>query len=311
MRARLRTLGVLLGALALAALVGAPSAVGTDLISPGTGITLGFYSVPYGPMLLWVRPTGGAVEIRGSTFAEWQEQGFPAPMAAGVRYVRVAGFDTILAQHEIPGAWPPRRVFTQALGYEQWALAGFPAPVEVPRSELPGLVGYDTYLSSPAVYARVSFETRELTYAQWAALGFPQPQLRGWAPGESIVRFASSPEVFSSGMSGFHKLTFAEWTSIGRPSPLLFTAEFFKLAWDDGVARVFEGHGERLGYDEWARFAFPTPVVVSTIPGDSYCFDSASDGLRYDGATVARTLSAAEAQAYLGIDIHATAACGT
>ncbi|WP_440694091.1 hypothetical protein [Clavibacter nebraskensis] len=186
--------------------------------------------------------------------------------------------------------------------YAQWRADGFPAPAAAG-------VTYRAYTWSSDVLADLTFgtddraEATRLSSAEWQRVGSPRPVTTSLPSSAIAYSFASSSEVFvntsmlpqgDSAPTTTHKLTYAEYTHLGSPQlaeefghdSYPFSGMFMrKLAWSPAI--VWEipenASGDVLTYDEWAAFAFPTPQVVKSFPGDRYCQAAGSADITYRG----------------------------
>ncbi|WP_157970425.1 hypothetical protein [Nakamurella deserti] len=190
----------------------------------------------------------------------------------------------------------------EALSYEDWQAAGFPAPTLAPNTE------YGSYPWSPVIYAVTPFADdaliNALTPDEWARAGWPAPQVTAQIPGTIVAKFASSDELFAANVQSpdVHKLTFAEWGQLGYLAPEFLNDQgFYQLAWVDvpGIAYqdLQEGSAVEISFEAWAAYDYPTPAKVNRIYGDQFLLQGNGD-IVYDGPTLADyTLSYAEWQA--------------
>jgi hypothetical protein len=189
----------------------------------------------------------------------------------------------------------------EALTYEEWQAAGFPAPS-------PADTEYGSYPWSPVIYAVSPFGDLSLINAltpdEWATAGWPAPIVTPRIPGTAIIEWASSNELFSGNIQGpdVHKLTFEQWGQLDYLAPeVLDQKGFYQLAWVDVPGIAFQDLAEpsavEITYEAWVDAAFPTPAKVNRIFGDSFVLQTNGD-IVYDGPTLADyTLSLEEWQA--------------
>jgi hypothetical protein len=194
------------------------------------------------------------------------------------------------------------QTFITTATYAQWQGDGFPSPVSAG-------VTYHGYSWSADVLADLRFgdddrpEATRLTFAEWQRVGSPRPVTTSLPESGYAFRFGSSSEVFvdtdlllrdGGPLTTTHKLTYSEYVHLGSPQ-LTETlnhdsypfADMFmrKLAWSPAIVWEIPDNacGDVLTYDEWAAFAFPTPQVVKSFPGDRYCQAAGSADITYRG----------------------------
>lgn len=288
----------------LAALLGAPPAAAEP---PGISQPeLGFYSVPYSSTLWWVRKVAGGTSLGPATFAEWGSQGYPTPRPVPSLYQRAPWSSTIIGVPQFPG-W---RFSTEtvALTYEGWGAVGYPSPEVTWR---PVGTIFRKYVNSPVIYAvlRATMEEHALTYPEWVASGTPSPMVFGTAPGTTFYQWPTSAEIFMELDGAVQKLSYPQWASYGYPTPVRQAGGFYKLTWDPSIAYIEDDGGSVLTWDDWVAEAFPTPVQVPVLPGDTYCYDAALNVVSYLGLTVDTDLDPAVAVQRLGVPLESIPAC--
>jgi hypothetical protein len=193
------------------------------------------------------------------------------------------------------------QTFITTATFAEWQSDGFPAPVAA-------RVTYHAYTWSSDVLADLRFgeddrpEATRLSFAEWQRVGTPRPVTTSLPESGYAFRFGSSSEVFvdtdlllrdGGPLTTTHKLTYAEYVHLGSPTLTEQVADNFpfsgmfmrKLSWNPAI--VWEipenASGDALTYDEWAAFAFPTPQVVRSFPGDRYCQAAGSADITYRG----------------------------
>ncbi len=187
-----------------------------------------------------------------------------------------------------------------ALSYQEWQAAGFPAPTPAPTE-------YGSYPWSPVIYAVSPFADvsliNALTPDEWARAGWPAPIVTPLIPGTVVAQWASSDELFSANVQSpdIHKLTFAEWGSLGYPAPEVQAEGFYQLSWVDvpgiALANPSDGSAEEITFEVWQQLAYPTPAKVNRIPSDQFVLLANGD-IVYDGPTLTEyTLTYAEWEA--------------
>lgn len=216
--------------------------------------------------------------------------GVPRPPAPGLRFVKAPWLSTIVAVPIAPG-FGSFSDLAGPLTFAQWAQLGYPAPTVTTAIRT---LQYATYGASPTIWASIWLAPDEdrhaLTPAEWLAAGQPAPTRRDAMEWPLSYRvWATSPELFevtnSTGAS--RKLTFAEWGALGYPARVVKPGGFLKLPWAPGIAMVDpDGSYQLLTPVDWQLLGFPTPAVVTAIPGDEYCYDVDQDAVYYSGATV-------------------------
>jgi len=309
--------------LAVAAAVAAPSAATAAPVRAATfGPTPGWYSVPYADTLVWVRPgapgSGIAITYSIATYEEWAANGFPAPQRTAVTYVKAPWLTSIMGVPTLPGSSQPLWGTHTILTPQQWARAGYPGPQVT--TNIPGyILQYRQTAGDPTIWASIGSERHALTFAEWTAAGRPQPMVSDFPmpapapqPTVSYVGWSTSPELFTVWSDGrpYHKLTLAEWARAGYPAPTISAGGYYKLSWDYTIALLTpDGESGLLTAADWAFRDYPTPAVVTTIPGDEYCYDTDEGAVAYDGATVSRYLSDDEVARFLGVRVDDVPDC--
>ncbi|WP_317232156.1 hypothetical protein [Clavibacter capsici] len=240
------------------AVVGALLVGGAVTAAPASAAdasTITYYSLPFRSDLVRVEALTDQNQtfITTATYAEWQEDGFPSPRAAGVTYHAYTWSPDVLA--DLHFGDDDRTEATQ-LSFAEWQRVGSPRPVTTSLPES----GYAfSYGSSSEVFVDTSLLLRD---------GGP----------------VTAPT---------HKLTYAEYVHLGSPELAEAAADNYpfsgmfmrKFAWSPAI--VWEipqnGSGDLLSYDDWAARAFPTPQVVKSFPGDRYCKAAGSSDITYRG----------------------------
>ncbi|MBM7410733.1 hypothetical protein JOE38_000556 [Clavibacter michiganensis] len=201
----------------------------------------------------------------------------------------------------VDGDGNPEDTVTTIATFSEWRADGFPAPTR----ESATFFG-STW--SPVVYAEIALPdypvSLPISYGEWQRAGSPRPVTTRLSSTAGVYKWASSSEVFSSiaslsrsvGRTEFtdHKLTFDEYRHLGSPALAeqpgegnVFYASSYvrKLPWLPSI--VIEDtrnvQGELLSYDSWASYAYPTPQVVKSFPGDRYCMAAGSPDITYSG----------------------------
>jgi hypothetical protein len=184
----------------------------------------------------------------------------------------------------------------RAIGYDEWADAGFPQPAASPTD-------YVKYPWSPTIYAVTfwgnpdsTWDWDPLTGPQWWASGSPAPRTAGWIAGSYYYQWGTSNELFVAGADGVrHKLTYDEWAASGfRAFDRRANEGFMKLSWAPNVTRMPDlasGYGYSIGYPEWSAEAFPTPQVVQRVVNDHFYKWGSSPAIYYQGPAFHRAIS--------------------
>lgn len=187
----------------------------------------------------------------------------------------------------------------RAIGYDEWAAAGFPAPKASPTD-------YVKYPWSPTVYAVTFWGDPESTWdwdrlseGQWRASGSPAPRIAGWIAGSYYYQWGTSVELFVEGADGVnHKLTYDEWAASGfRDFDRRSNEGFMKLSWAPEITRMSNlasGAGHAIGYAEWSAEAFPTPQVVQRVVNDHFYKWYNNPTIYYQGPAFHRAISYGE-----------------
>ncbi len=199
---------------------------------------------------------------------DWVAMGAPAPQVLTTQFTKTPDDPRIRAE-SIVGDLTVGGVLT----YQQWALAGFPAPIVVPANG--GLLKYrsgdDLFLS---IYLQ---PTRRISYQEWSQLGFWYPQLQvsgfyqlGWSDDPTLVQiglYDTRPPA---------PLTYAAWAEAGFPNPARvprFTVEGRDLdsfdQYEGNPAIYYSGPTmtcHHLTPAEWAAAGHPTPIQRGGVP---------------------------------------------
>ncbi|WP_043676307.1 hypothetical protein [Clavibacter michiganensis] len=240
------------------ALVGALLVGGAVTAAPASAAdasTITYYSLPFRSDLVRVEALTDQNQtfITTATYAQWQEDGFPAPRAAGVAYHAYTWSPDVLADLTFG---PDDRAEATRLSFAEWQRVGSPRPVS---TSLPSSAIAYSFASSSEVFVNTSIlykdgsaptVTHKLTYAEYTHLGSPQ---------------------------------LAE--EFGHDSYPFSDMYVRKLAWSPAIVQEIpkNASGDALTYDEWAALAFPTPQVVKSFPGDRYCKAAGSSDITYRG----------------------------
>ncbi|WP_424185017.1 excalibur calcium-binding domain-containing protein [Actinokineospora sp. G85] len=182
------------------------------------------------------------------------------------------------------------------IGYDEWASAGFPAPLPAPTM-------YVKYAWSPVVYAVTFWQDDESTWlwerlsaAQWQRAGSPAAVNAGWIKDSYYFKWGTSSELFVMSDGIIHKLTYAEWERSGfRPADDRHNEGWLKLSWASDIARMSNlatGAGWKATAAEWQQHDFPTPAVVRRITGDQFNqYWPNTSAIVYTGPTMNRAIS--------------------
>ncbi|PWD51043.1 hypothetical protein C8046_10680 [Serinibacter arcticus] len=179
-------------------------------------------------------------------------------------------YDDVLYRHDHAAEAPN----TLVASFEEWAAAGFPAP-------LPAPVEYVKYPWDSDVYAvhyygpeREDWVWVYLDGQRWAKAGYPTPRAAGWRAYSTFVKVASSDEIFVGDLysTPWHKLTPGEWRDAGSPAPEVWaTTGFYRYPWSSAIGHLTDtttGEGYRLLYPEWLGYGSPTPKTVTHVIGE-------------------------------------------
>ena len=223
--------------------------------------------------------------------------------------------DTIYKVDTTPDAWLDDHTRRTPLTYDQWAALGRPAPLIYDADEYTSLpwstaIYAVTYWPDIETYADPTngIDVVHLTFAQWSSAGRPAASKGYWVceiSGCQIQKFATSSELFmyepNAGNTGYaHKLTYAQWAAAGFP-PVTITQPigFYKLPWTSTIfaaapsdvgpsarstSPVFDVYCESaLTAQDWARYGYPTPRVVSSMKNDRFIQQVGNPNIAYDG----------------------------
>jgi len=188
----------------------------------------------------------------------------------------------------------------RAITFAEWEAAGFPPAAPAPTS-------YLKYAWSPSIYAVTKWRAEQagwqwdrLTFAQWDRAGRPTPSTTdSFLPGTGYFRWETAGEIFAVSADGFtHKLTGSEWAAAGSPAPQLRANEgYLKLSWAAPIYRMSNlagTVGTQIGYDAWRAADFPTPRLVSRLPGDRFTQTAGSSAIFYSSSLMSRQITYGE-----------------
>lgn len=219
-----------------------------------------------------------------------------APASAAVTYNGVFSvpYDSTLYEASA------RQDSVRAISAQRWDELGRVVPTPIPTD-------FVKYPWSGTVYAvsffgpeRGDWIWKQLTAAEWARAGYPAPRDVAWVQDSVYYGYGTSTELFVRAPDGsIHKLTGEQWRAAGSPRPATHPdGGFLRLSWDSTIfsmSSVAKGSGQTIGYAAWSAYAFPTPRIVTRIPGDEvYTVGGASDVWYHTGAGLTRKITLAE-----------------
>lgn len=150
----------------------------------------------------------GQVLGQALTFEDWQRAGSPAPQVRvnipGTVYVTVrGGGPEIIASLRSEGA---------VLTPDQWASAGYPAPI--PVSSLPLRLTWE-----PTIVELVGRTARVVDHEEWVERGEFTVYALPMLPGDSVCRVGDTTTLRHQGISHEGDLTYEQWVAAGFPQP--------------------------------------------------------------------------------------------
>jgi peptidoglycan/xylan/chitin deacetylase (PgdA/CDA1 family) len=186
------------------------------------------------------------------------------------------------------------------ISYQEWASSGFPTPQPAPTE-------YVKYSWAPTISAVTYFDPEvpsswlwePLTFQAWQRAGFPQPRNVAYVGGSRFYQWGTSVEILVEEPGhARHALSYAEWQASGfQPFESLPNEGFLKLSWTSSIARMTDlsrGRGNPINFSQWRDEGFPTPRVVSRVPGDQFYRDYTDPTVWYAGPTENRPITYAE-----------------
>lgn len=186
------------------------------------------------------------------------------------------------------------------ISFEEWSSAGFPTPQDAPTE-------YVKYSWAPTISAVTYFDRDDpsswlwepLTFQAWQRAGFPPPRDVGYVAGSYFYQWGTNPEILvEEPGNARHALTYAEWQASGfQPFDARHNEGFLKLSWTASIARMTDlarGRGDPINFAQWSEQGFPTPRVVTRVPGDQFYREYSSPTIWYTGPTENRPITYAE-----------------